>query len=124
MPYDYNGRHATGREVYRLAADGIHWGWFPEYEGDDTEGLPVTDPDYDITHDPFPEWLWLYPIQDEYGDILSEETMSLVNHVVGDNMEIAKAIYKALEEAQTAGSEKGYEEGRSYERDICWDLGI
>ena len=42
MPFDQNGRHATGREVWDQAAAG-NWCWLPEFEGDDTEDLPVTE---------------------------------------------------------------------------------
>lgn len=42
MPYDYGGKHATGREVWRQAASGT-WCWMPEYEGDETEELPETE---------------------------------------------------------------------------------
>ena len=57
MPYDSNGRHATGREVWSQAAAG-NWCWMPEYEGDDTVDLPETETqrEYDA------RWLdWLYP---------------------------------------------------------------
>lgn len=43
MPFDRMGVHATGREVYRKAADGIHWSWFPEYENDFTVDMEVTE---------------------------------------------------------------------------------
>lgn len=42
MPFDSNGRHATGREVWAKAAAG-NWTWTVEYEGDDTEDLPETE---------------------------------------------------------------------------------
>ena len=42
MPFDSNGRHATGREVWQQAAAG-NWCWMPEFEGDDTEDLPETE---------------------------------------------------------------------------------
>ena len=43
MPFDRDGRQATGREVWAKAAAG-NWCWLPEYEGDDTEGLSITEP--------------------------------------------------------------------------------
>ncbi len=42
MPFDQNGRHATGREVWAQAAAG-NWVWLPEFEGDDTEDMEVTE---------------------------------------------------------------------------------
>ena len=52
MPFDQNGRHATGREVRAQAAAGNwiwaqaaagNWIWAPEFEGDDTEDMEVTE---------------------------------------------------------------------------------
>lgn len=42
MPFDKDGRHATGREVWAQAAAG-NWVWAPEFEGDDTEDMEVTE---------------------------------------------------------------------------------
>ena len=42
MPFDKEGRHATGREVYNESLDG-HFHWDPEYEGDETEDMDVTE---------------------------------------------------------------------------------
>ena len=42
MPFDQNGRHATGREVWARAAAG-NWCWVPEFEGDETEDMPDTE---------------------------------------------------------------------------------
>lgn len=42
MPFDQDGRHATGREVWAQAAAG-NWCRVPEFEGDDTEDMEVTE---------------------------------------------------------------------------------
>ena len=42
MPFDKDGKHATGREVWTQAAAG-NWVWAPEFEGDDTEDMPETE---------------------------------------------------------------------------------
>ena len=42
IPIENDGRHATGREVYNESPKG-HWHWDPEYEGDETEDMDVTE---------------------------------------------------------------------------------
>lgn len=42
MPFDEDGRRATGREVWGQAAAG-NWVRINEYEGDATEDLPETE---------------------------------------------------------------------------------
>lgn len=42
MPFDKDGRHATGREYLGTSAAGTVC-WCTEYEGDETESLPTTE---------------------------------------------------------------------------------
>lgn len=42
MPFDRDGKHATGRKIWGQAAAG-NWVWLPEFEGDDTVNLPTTE---------------------------------------------------------------------------------
>lgn len=46
MPFDRDGRHATGREILVFWKPINQFIWRPEYEGDYTCLLPTTDPDY------------------------------------------------------------------------------
>lgn len=45
IPFDRNGVHATGREVYTYNRPGNYWYWSSEYEDDPTVDLPETDPE-------------------------------------------------------------------------------
>lgn len=54
IPFDKNGRHATGREVLWETSSGSIW--VDEYEGDDTVDLPTTEPWDDPEPDPDEDW--------------------------------------------------------------------
>ena len=49
MPFDSNGRHATGREYLDWNAAGTRMVWHDEYEGDATEDLPETESEADYS---------------------------------------------------------------------------